>query len=140
MAKQEIIKTTVPVGSKWRTDDLEAKAEKHGMNKSEFMIMAIDTFMGFDDDFIKTMQKYADGLHTEMFIVIQNMIIRQLARNEARKNVVGKAGEILDQFLTIDRGDGPYMMTGNELMDHLVKKYTFEEQRKKDEFDAKLKR
>src|SRR5690554_2826437 len=115
MVKQEKVQATIPASNKWHTEDLEVKAEKHGMSKSEYLFMAIDTFMGFDDDFIKTMQKYADGLHTEMFIVIQNMIIRQLARNEVRQNVWGKAGEILDQFLTIDRGDGPYMMTGNEL-------------------------
>lgn len=140
MSAPKNISLRIPASVKWSEEDLINKAEKHGMNKSEFMIMAIDTFMGFDDDFIKTMQKYADGLHTELFIVIQNMIIRQLAKNKARQIVWGSAPEIRDQFMAVDRGEGFYMMTGQELMDHLVDRYTFEEQRKKDEFDAKLKR
>lgn len=137
----EKINFNIPAGSKWGVADVEKRAKELGLqNKSELVVMALDMMMNFDDDFIKTMQKYADGLHTDLFIVIQNMIIRQLARNEVRQNVWGKAGEIRDQFVAVDRGDGFYMMTGQELMDHLVKKYTFEEQRKKDEFDAKLKR
>ena len=133
MTSQEIIRTTVPVGSKWRTDDLEAKAEKHGMNKSEFMIMAIDTFMGFDDDFIKTMQDRTVGMKIPMYVAIQNTIIAQHAKDQARQKVYGGMVVKREEFRMFSDASGWHMLTGKALEEYLIDLYVKEfEQEDKD--------
>ena len=51
--KKEVIQARVPVNSEWGIDDLEAKAEELGMNKSEFIIKAVDFFINFDPAIMK---------------------------------------------------------------------------------------
>ena len=60
MAKQEIIRTTVPVGNEWHTEDLEAKAESLGMSKSELILMATNLFMHLTAKEVRNLDTFAE--------------------------------------------------------------------------------
>ena len=135
MAIQDKVQLTIPASNKWHTEDLEAKAEKVGMSRSEYSLMALDTFMGFDNDFIKTMQQYADGYNIPLYVVIQNFVIDKLAKEKASDKVYGQQSRIRKEFITVSDGAGNRMMTGEELDNTLVDLYTREYNKEKKEIE-----
>lgn len=123
----EKLNFNIPAGSKWKTVDVEKKAKEMGLqNKSEFMIMAIDTFMGFDDNFIKTMQDRSAGLHVPLYVAIQNTIIAQLAKDQARQRVHGGMVVKREEFPMFSDESGWHMLTGKALEEYLIDLYVKE--------------
>ena len=112
MANQEIIRTTIPANHSWHSEELEAKASMMGMNKSEFMLLAVDTFMNFDDEFLKTMKDRTVSLHIPMYIAIQNTIIAQSARILAKDKVFGGMVHTSEEFTIIKDESGWHRLTG----------------------------
>jgi len=60
MVKQEKIQLTIPASNKWHTEDLEAKAEKIGMSKSELILMATNLFMHLTAKEVRNLDTFAE--------------------------------------------------------------------------------
>lgn len=131
----EKINFNIPAGSKWGVADVEKKASEMGLqNKSELVVMALDMMMNFDDEFIKTMQDRAAGLHVPLHVAIQNTIIAQLAKDQARQKVFGGMVVKREEFPMFSDASGWHMLTGKALEEYLIDLYVKEfEQAKKDQ-------
>lgn len=133
MTNQEIIRTTIPANNKWHSEELEARAEMLGMSKSGFQLLAIDTFMNFDDEFIKTMIDRTTNLKIPLYVAIQNTIIAEFARDKARQSVYGGMVAKREEFPMLSDESGWHMLTGKALEEYLTELYIKEfEQEKKD--------
>lgn len=119
MTKQEKIQVTVPTNNAWHSDDLEEKAKKMGMSRSECALMAVHILMNFDDEIIQEIYKYARGLHVPAWLVMQNMIINQLAQNKVRAGA-GEPRTLIEFRAYTDENGEPQTMTGKRLFRILV--------------------
>lgn len=124
---QERLQSTIPNSNKWHNEDVEVKAKKLGMEKSEFILNAVDMMMNFDEIFFKRIQEYSNGLHIPEWLVIQNMIIKRMADEAAECEVFGQNGKVLDEFIMTGEGNKHETMTGeklfNFLKDQSIQKY-----------------
>ncbi len=134
MAKnQEEIRATVPANNSWHTKELEEKAAKYGMKKSDFVFMAVDAFINFDDEFLQTLKKQSARLHIPMYIMIQNTIISNIAKNRAKNEVCGGMPGQLDEYPMFSDASDSYMLTGKALEEYLFDQYVKEFRQKKEE-------
>jgi len=95
-------------------------------NRSDFVLFAIDLLSGFDRGFLDMIRSYSEGLKLPEFIIIQNFIIKQIALDQADREINGESPKLLDQFIFISDGDTRRIMTGDELLQTLKKKYITE--------------
>lgn len=126
---QERLQATIPNSNKWHNEDIEAKAKELGMEKSEFILNAVDMMMNFDEVFLKKIQRYSNGLHIPEWLVIQNMIIKRMADESAEFEVFGTGKRVLDEFVMAGDEDNHRTITGDELFNHLKKLYIQKYQR-----------
>lgn len=125
---QEKLQATIPAANKWHNEDIEVKAKKLGMEKSEFILKSIDMMMNFDEEFYKKIQKYSEGLNAPEYIVIQNMIIKNMASDAAKVETntwVGK-DKIMSEFQVVNDKGIIKMVTGEELFNSLKEEFIFE--------------
>ena len=107
--------------------ELDAKVKELGFsNRSDFVLFAIDLLSGFDRGFLDMIRSYSEGLKLPAYIVMQNFIIKQIALDQADREVNGESLKLLDQFIFISDGDTQRIMTGDELLQTLKKKYITE--------------
>ncbi len=127
---QERLTITVPSNNKWHTEDLEKKAEELGISKGDFLLMAVDMLMTFDNDFIKKIQSHSRGLNIPMGVFIQNTLIKELAKDAARIETGVWKSKPLDEFRFVKDGDNYRVVTGDELFHELKEQYVMEIERK----------
>lgn len=108
--------------------DMDAKAEKMGMTQQELALKGIELILELDTSFYKKIEEYAKGLKIPFGIVMQNMIIKQMAKNSAVNKVWGPAPQILEEFITTDKGT----LTGDALFKVLEDLYVRQEKAEKD--------
>lgn len=120
---QEIIRATVPANNNWHTEDLEAKATAMGMSKSDFILKAVDMMMNFGSSFYDYIKGYAEGLHIPEWVVIQNLVIKQIAKSQAKKKVWGAENRRLEEFIMVEDSKGSRMLTDQELLRALKDMY-----------------
>lgn len=127
----ELISVRIPNSNKWKLKDIEKKAKDYGLEKSEFILNAIDMMMNFDEVFFKKIQKYSDGLHIPEWLVLQNMIIKRMAEEAAFYEAWGSRKKILTEFASGgDDMEHQRMFTGEELF-NMLKAQFFDEEKKK---------
>lgn len=132
MTNREEVRAYIPEDNAWHDADIKAKAEKLDMKKSEFILSAVDTFLNFDIDFLKAMQNRVIGLKVPMYVAIQNTIIAQLAKDQARQNVLGGMGAKREEFPMYRGDDGRLkLLTGKALEENLIELYTKEFEQEK---------
>jgi len=114
-------------------------------NRSDFVLFAIDLLSGFDKGFLNMIRSYSEGLKLPEYIIIQNFIIKQIALDQADREINGESPKLLDQFIFVSDGESRRIMTGEELYKILygnyLKKFTSEYSeiiRKKEAAGAKL--
>lgn len=105
-------------------EQLDEKAESLNMNRSELVSFALNMVMKFDNEFIKKMQKRAEGLNMPVGFVIQNMIIKRLAEEAAEAEVNEELSrkhsqKALMEFQSKRVGDNYEPVTGEELFNDL---------------------
>ena len=120
---QEIIRATVPANNNWHTEDLEAKATAMGMSKSDLILKAVDMMVNFDDEFLKYIKHYSDGLNIPEYLIIQNLVIKQIAKSQAKKKVWGAENRRLEEFIMVEDSKGSRMLTDQELLRALKDMY-----------------
>lgn len=104
--------------------EIDERAEKLNMNRSQFVNMALQMVTSFDLDFWNRIQKYSDGLHIPEWAIIQNMLIDRFAREEAWMAVFGKPNSKIDDFIFFNTPDGPALLTGSEFAEIKYEHYT----------------
>ncbi len=137
--KYEKLQANIPVGADFTIEDIDQKAKGLGIERTDLIIKAVDMFINFDNEFLEYIKHYADGLKIPEYLVIQNFIIGMMADKEAKDEVFGPVGEILEEFIQVLDDKGPRTLTGAELKKQLkmlrVRKYKKEleeiEQRRK---------
>jgi len=138
MAEYKRITLVLPASSKWDAEDLAAKAEKIGMTRNELIIKAIDMLYNFDDDFLKYIKHYSDGLKIPEYMVIQNMIILRMGEEAAQREVHGSLRKSLDEFIHVIDDKGPRTLTGKELYTVVKNSKVEELKRQKEQHDKIL--
>ena len=125
---QEKIQLTIPSSNKWHTEDVERKAKELGFEKSEFIMKAIDMMMNFDNTFFKKIQEYSEGLNIPEYMVIQNMIIKNMAMDSAKveTNTWTGAHKLMSEFQAVNEKGTLRMLTGEELFNNLKEEFIFE--------------
>nr|DAE48202.1 MAG TPA: hypothetical protein [Caudoviricetes sp.] len=124
---QEILRATIPATNKWHTEDVEARAKELGMEKTEFILKAVDMMMNFDNTFFKKIQEYSAGLNTPEYMVIQNMIIKNMALDAAKveTDTWGGSDKLMSEFQAVNEKGTIRMLTGEELFNNLKEEFIF---------------
>ena len=135
---QEIIRATVPANNNWHTEDLEAKATAMGMSKSDLILKAVDMMVNFDDEFLKYIKHYSDGLNIPEYLIIQNMIIWRMGEEDAQREVWGSFREALPEFFHVHDDRGPRTLTGKELYNVAKDSKVEELKRQKEQHDKMM--
>lgn len=108
-------------------EKIDERAKDLGLNRSKFVVLALQMMINFDPAFWGRIQSYSKGLNVPEWVVIQNMLIKRFAKEEAEYEVCGEKATILEEFLTLQESSGPRMATGKELFkilkEHYVKEY-----------------
>lgn len=79
--------------------EIDTVAESREMNRTEFVISAIDMSMNFDNDFVETIDRYSKALKMPPAAVIQALVTGWLARDAARTEFYGPLPErVFDEF------------------------------------------
>lgn len=112
-------------------EKLDTKAQKFGMNRTDFVLKALDMLMSFDEIFFKKIQGYSEGLNIPEWLVIQNIIIKRMAQDHAKTEVWGPSGETLKEFVSVNDGDGYKTITGEPLFEMLNELFIKEEEMEK---------
>lgn len=125
---QEILRATIPSTNKWHTEDIEAKAKELGMEKSEFILKAVDMMMNFDKEFYKRITQYSEGLNAPEYIVIQNIIIKNMALDAAKveTDTWGGTDKLMTEFQAVNEKGTIKMLTGEELFNNLKDQFVSE--------------
>lgn len=105
-----------------------AAAEK-GLSRTDFMLKAVDMLLNFDEGFYKRVEEYAEALKLPEYMVIQNMVISEIAKKSAKAKVWGERQEMLFEFPVVSKGVQLRMMTGEELFKSLEKMYIHNEKK-----------
>lgn len=120
-------------------EQIDKRAEELGLNRSQFVTLALQMMVNFDLVFWQRIQKYSTELHIPEWMVIQNMLIERFGREAAKLEVWGRQHpHILDEFTSVRDQNGVRTLTGGELFDVIKKKYYQIETRKK--IDSLLKK
>lgn len=125
---QEKLQVTIPTTNKWHTEDVERKAKALGLEKTEFIMKAIDMIMNFDDVFLNRIIEYSEGLKVPEYMVIQNMIIKNMALDSAKveTNTWTSKDKLMSEFQSVNEKGILKMLTGEELFNNLKEQFIFE--------------
>lgn len=123
--KQERIQATVSKNNKWHSEEVEERAKELGMEKGELIIKAVDMIMSFDKEFYRRIQEYSKGLNIPEYIVIQNMIIKNMALDAAKveTNTWSGKDKLMSEFQAVNEKGNLKMLTGEELFNNLKEQY-----------------
>lgn len=119
--KIEKLQANIPADNDWNMADIDKKAAEMGLNRTDFILQAVDLLVNFDKDFLDHIKRYAKDLNIADYLVIQNQIIRLQADREAEYEVMGKTSQkLLTEFAyTTDESGNIKTMTGTELFEML---------------------
>jgi len=123
---KEFIGTRLPEGI--TKGKLQSKAWEYDfVAYTQLIQLGIQILVDWDTPFYKMLKDYADGLHTTIGAVIENMILRTFAEREAHKQVWGPSGQLLPEFSVM--GNKP--LTGLELFSFLKDWFVQKEERER---------
>lgn len=123
-SKKEMIQARIPVNNEWDNDELAAKAKELGMNKSEFIVKAVDFFVNFDSATYLKLDIHANSLHIPLWLYIQNKLIKEMAQTAAELEVGKTTSKIVDDYILFEDEEGPRVLTGMELFNELKELYS----------------
>lgn len=65
-------------------EEIDWKAEQLGMNRSEFINLALKVLVNFDDEMLKKAKRYAEKLRLSLPELITAFVIRRMAEIEVK--------------------------------------------------------
>jgi hypothetical protein len=100
--------------------DIDRTAEKHGLSRATFVVKATELMTKFDMFFMDNAANKAMELQLPIWLVIQNIFIKQLAQDAAKIEVYGpNPNRPLEEFMFTEKG----ILTGEQLFDKLKELY-----------------
>lgn len=115
----ELISVRIPDGKGYGLSDIEAKAKKIGITKSEFVMKSIDMMMNFDETFFKKIVEISKEYKAPEWLIIQSLLIKKFADQEAQDQVFGKPDLILNDLIAFGEPNKLF----NYLKNEYVQKY-----------------
>ncbi|MDO7786107.1 hypothetical protein [Desulforamulus aquiferis] len=106
--------------------DIDSKAAELGMNRTEFVLTAVEMLLGFDVVFYNRIKKTAKSLNIPVWLVMQNKLIKRFAEDAAKSKVWGGRKEMLIEFMHTAQGP----ITGEELFNIIRDMRVKEEEQK----------
>lgn len=100
-------------------EQIDEVAKKYDLNRTEFVLKALEMLLGFDDFFLAELSRWAEGLHLPEWIIIQNMVLARFAKQDASETVYEEKSPALDEFQYTTRN----IITGRELYQRFYKDY-----------------
>lgn len=124
------INVRIPDGTGYGLSDIENRAKELGLNKSEFIMKAVDMMMNFDEEFYKKVQTYSKAAQIPEWLVIQNLIIERMAYRAAKVEADTLTGEdrVLVKVLTVPEGNSFRTATAEEYFNALKRDFFIKEQ------------
>lgn len=119
-------------------EQIDKRAEELGLNRSKFVMLALEMMVNFDPAFWKIIEKIGKGFDVAPWMVIQNMLMNRFAKEAAELMVWGKIKTIPNEFIRNYEDGQTTTITGEELFDILYKDYFIDEEQKK--FDLLFKK
>lgn len=108
-------------------EEIDEAAKRYDMNRTELTMLGLEMLMSFDEEFYNRLKVYSDSMRIPMWLVIQNMLIKRMAEEQAEKDIWGDAPRMLPEFMfTVD---GP--LTGEALFNTLYEAKLQEEATKR---------
>ena len=137
--KTEKLQANIPANSKWNLEAADKRAKELGLDRSGLIIRGMELVMNFDEEFLKYIKHYAEGLKVPEYLVIENKVLKDKADEEAYHEVY-KEPRTLPEFKFITYTDGkPTVIRGLKLVEMLkkesIQKYQFHEDRRKQRLD-----
>jgi len=129
---QEKLQVTIPLSNKWHNEDIEAKAKELGMDKSEFVLKAVDMMMNFDTETFQKIKEMGKGLNIPEWLIMQNLLINTFADKAANRDINGNKPELLKEIMGVYDGETYKLLTGEPLYNRLKESYIDEYQKEKD--------
>lgn len=108
---------------------IDKRAEELGLNRSQFVTQALLMLVNFDLEFWERIQAYNKALNLPEWKVIQNMLLKRFALEDAEFQVLGGKGKNLDEFINFHDEAGLRVRTGEELYNILKERYVREFER-----------
>ncbi len=99
-------------------EQIDKRAKELGLNRSQFVKLALTGMINFDLSIWKKIQEYSKSLNLPEWLIIQNMLIKSLAEREAEAESSSKP-IILNEFIQTSNGT----LTGQALYDHIKRQY-----------------
>jgi hypothetical protein len=96
--------------------DIEAKAKEYGMDKTEFILSAVDLLMGMDPVWYYRLKAQAAGLQVPFPVYLQNELLRRLAEDDALTKA-GQDPKAPGDFVHTASG----IVTGKEFFDRVLR-------------------
>jgi hypothetical protein len=135
------INVRIPDNTGYGISDIDAKAKKLGITKSELVMKAITLMMNLDDELCSKIQIYSKSANIPEWVVIQNLLIETMASRAAKIELGTFIGEdaTLVKIVTVpDGSDGVKIATPAEYFnalkhDFLIKEKMQNKKTKKDE-------
>jgi len=107
--------------------DIDEKAKKLGLSRAAFSVKALEMLLGFDEGFLKDTQEKSLRLNIPEHLVIQNTVIKKLAKDAAEIKVWGPGERLMEEFMYSEEGP----ITGEQLFNILKKMYINDLEREK---------
>lgn len=112
-------------------EKVDEAAARYNMNRTEFVLKAIDILANFDETFFKKIQQLSNTLNLPEWVVIQNIILDEMAKEVAELAVWDRTSKNFGKFMWIEDKAGSRIMTGSEYFDNRIKQYIWEEEKRK---------
>lgn len=103
------INVRIPDSTGYGISDIEVKAKKLGITKSELIMKAITLMMNLDDELCSKIQIYSKSANIPEWVVIQNLLIETMASRAAKIELgtfTGEDATLVKIVIVPDGSDG----------------------------------
>ena len=124
------INIRIPDSTEYGISDIEVKAKKLGITKSELIMKAITLIMNLDDELCSKIQIYSKSANIPEWVVIQNLLIETMASRAAKIELGTLTGEgaTLVKIITVpDGSDGVKIANAAEYFNALKHDFLIKE-------------
>ena len=115
----EKLQVNIPVGADFTIADIDNRAKELGIKRTELVIKAVELYINLDDLVISGLKKLEVGLQVPDYLILNNLVIENMAKNKANIELKGKGYQGPTPFVIITDELGARMMTGKELFDNI---------------------
>ena len=115
----EKLQVNIPVGADFTIADIDNRAKELGIKRTELVIKAVELYINLDDLVISGLKKLEVGLQVPDYLILNNLVIENMAKNKANIELRGGNYQGHTPFVIISDELGLRMLTGKELFDNI---------------------